>query len=1168
MSLNFKITGDDSDLNQKLANVRANIKGTSDVATKEGEKMDRMFKNLAIGAASFFSIQQAGNFIKQMATVRGEFQQLEVAFNTMLGSKEASMALMDQMVETAAKTPFDLQGVASGAKQLLAYGTAAEDVNETLIMLGNIAAGLSIPLGDLVYLYGTTQVQGRLFTMNVRQFMGRGIPIVQELANVLGKSTDEINAMVTAGEIGFPIVQKAIQNMTSEGGKFYNLMQEQSKTIAGQIGNLKDAIDVAFNEMGRRNEETISNVISTATVAVENYEKIGKVIGDLVLAYGSYKAAVIAMAAVRKVQNFTENIRLMSMFRKELGLATAAQQAFNLKVMANPYVAAATAVIALGIAVAKLAKEYDKLHYSSREAEKMIKESAESARKEHNADIIALSKLKGQLEGCEKGTAEWVKVRDEIVSKYGQYDENLQAEIDKVGDLSASYEKLAESLKNFYSRKAFEEFLSKHQQMETEVINENLEKIAKKLNIDKSAEGAALYGRIQQALLGDGTLSKNLQAEISNLGMNVGGAVWNAIHNVWEARNVYSTAEQKAKEAFGIVDKKVQNIDQEKVGSETAQQVVNDLKQLIIKIEEAKVKINELRLQSQKGLTDELRKSIESAEAELKSLTDDYSLMTGTSYTSKATSIVDPNFIINTKEIFGRAIEAVKEQIKEANADGSLSLVQINEEAIMTMSDNFNEYLAMFGNYQEKKLAIQNIYNKRIAESSDAGERTLLKAQMEAELKNLAKDNLGEIAEKGRIATESIYTLADTMFLLADATGNENLKNTSTLLGDVGDVMNATMQGLGTGGIAGAVASGGVALIMKAVEDIAKRKKDILEVKKATQDFLNELNMLSLSLNEAYYDSIFGTTSIMKAADAYKIGMNALREFNTYLNSNIINMSIKTKDRLGFRRDEYSSLKDYAPELWEKGQFNVDNAEAFLKTNTQITEEQKEQIRHAIDLKNAYDEAIKVIDEQLSGWLGNMADNLADTLWDSVVNGGEDAWTQWQNIGSEAIANIGKQMISELIMDSYLNSFQDKLRSAYSQSDPASAVANITAEIVNGLPAVMQSATDAALMFKDKMEAEGIDLTGESTRTASSKGLAQASQDSIDELNGRFTVIQGHTFEINGNVRDLRINSDVIMNNVAEIAVNTRRLEGIEINLSALNKNVDDIMLKGIAIRN
>lgn len=141
--------------------------------------------------------------------MRGEFQQLEIAFNTMLGSAEQGTQLMNQLVKTAASTPFDLKGIAGSAKQLLAYGTAAEDVNGTLVRLGNIASGLSIPLNDLVYLYGTTMVQGRLFTQDVRQFMGRGIPLVQELAKQLNKTTDEVNAMVTAGQIGFPEVQKS-----------------------------------------------------------------------------------------------------------------------------------------------------------------------------------------------------------------------------------------------------------------------------------------------------------------------------------------------------------------------------------------------------------------------------------------------------------------------------------------------------------------------------------------------------------------------------------------------------------------------------------------------------------------------------------------------------------------------------------------------------------------------------------------------------------------------------------------------------------------------------------------------------------------------------------------------------------------------------------------------
>ena len=125
----------------------------------------------------------------------------------MLGSKEKSDKLMSELVRTAAITPFGMQEVAQGAKQLLAYGTAAEDVNETLTRLGDISAGLSVPLNDLVYLYGTTMVQGRLFAQDVRQFTGRGIPLVRELAEMYGVTAEEINAMVSAGQIGFADVQ-------------------------------------------------------------------------------------------------------------------------------------------------------------------------------------------------------------------------------------------------------------------------------------------------------------------------------------------------------------------------------------------------------------------------------------------------------------------------------------------------------------------------------------------------------------------------------------------------------------------------------------------------------------------------------------------------------------------------------------------------------------------------------------------------------------------------------------------------------------------------------------------------------------------------------------------------------------------------------------------------
>lgn len=268
-------------------------------AEKEGSRIDSIFRKLTIAAAGFFTAQQALEYANKIATIRGEYQQLEVAFNTMLGSKAKADALMDKVIETAAKTPFDLQGVASGAKQLLAYGVASEDVTNRLVQLGNIAAGLSIPLNDIVYLYGTTMVQGRLYAQDVHQFMGRGIPLVKELAKELGKTENEINAMVSAGKVGFPEVQKVLDNLTNSGGMFYNLMEEQSKTISGKISNLEDGISVMFNNIGKSSEGIINSVLDSAATVVENYEEIGTTIQELIVTYGAYKAAILTVAATK-----------------------------------------------------------------------------------------------------------------------------------------------------------------------------------------------------------------------------------------------------------------------------------------------------------------------------------------------------------------------------------------------------------------------------------------------------------------------------------------------------------------------------------------------------------------------------------------------------------------------------------------------------------------------------------------------------------------------------------------------------------------------------------------------------------------------------------------------------------------------------------------------------
>jgi tape measure domain-containing protein len=283
---------------RELRNIARNA--TTSVVT-DADRMDYAMQRFAATLGKIGVGVSLAGLVRQIATTRGEFQQLEVAFTTLLQNKEKADALMAEMVDLAAKTPFDLKGVADGARQLLAYGFAAEDITGTLTRLGNVAAGLGLPLERLTYLYGTTAVQGRLYARDMLQFTSSGIPVLQEMAKMYGKTTEEINEMVSAGKIGFEDVKKVIEGMTNEGGQFYNLMQEQSKTITGLISNLGDALDTMFNDIGKSQEGVIAGVLQGTISLVENYQKVLDILVPLVATYGAYKAAIMLTVAAQRV---------------------------------------------------------------------------------------------------------------------------------------------------------------------------------------------------------------------------------------------------------------------------------------------------------------------------------------------------------------------------------------------------------------------------------------------------------------------------------------------------------------------------------------------------------------------------------------------------------------------------------------------------------------------------------------------------------------------------------------------------------------------------------------------------------------------------------------------------------------------------------------------------
>nr|DAJ73593.1 MAG TPA: tail tape measure protein [Caudoviricetes sp.] len=415
---------------------------TAERVEKDGKSIDDIISkmqnsmNIAIGGWSI------GKFVNQMMQVRGQFQQTEMAFKTMLQSEEKADALMKQLIRTAAITPFGVEDVTEGAKQLIAFNVAAEDVNKTLIGLGDVAAGMGLNLQDMVMLYGTTIAKGKMDTMDLYQFLNRGIPIADEIAKVMGldvtNAIKEVQKQIKAGKVTSDVFIQAMQNMSAEGSKFGGLMEAQSKTITGQISNIKDAIEQMFNELGKSQEGVINTGLGVVSTLVENWKTVGKVLMTVVAAYGAYKAAVLAMIAISKAQIAWESAKAFISLARSITSAKDAMALFNLVSSSNP-LGLVLGVIAAGVTLFGLFGD------SAEDAVTKTSKFTESANEASSKVESLVSILKTAKEGS-KVYKDTIKELSSIYSNYGitidrikEDESNLvsvkQQEIDKSNEL-------------------------------------------------------------------------------------------------------------------------------------------------------------------------------------------------------------------------------------------------------------------------------------------------------------------------------------------------------------------------------------------------------------------------------------------------------------------------------------------------------------------------------------------------------------------------------------------------------------------------------------------------------------------------------------------------------------------------------------------------------------
>lgn len=447
--------------------------GMLDAQTK-ANLLDESLKRVGMTIGGVFTAQKAVEFVKTMIDVRQEVENLSISFETLLGGKDKATQFFGELREYAVNTPLMLNDLAGGAQTMLGFNMEAEKVIPTLKQIGDISMGDRDRFNSLVLAFSQMSATGKLMGQDLLQMINAGFNPLAIISEKTGKSIGQLKDEMSAGAISSEMVAQAFADATAEGGKFHGMLDKQSKGLKGQISNLEGALDDMFNAMGEKSEGILTGSVEVASELVKNYEAVGKALMSLVAVYGSYKTALIATLAVQKAASFVENIRLVAMFRKELGLATAAQQAFNITVNANPYVLLATVILSAAAALAIYSKNCSAAADEAQRAADREKEQTDAINDKKEAIEKCISTITDEnlaeldrLEALEKlkklmpSVFEKYKTEKELIDKLTEarreYNEELREErnLKGEGNLKADQQRVADLKKYLELRKEY-----------------------------------------------------------------------------------------------------------------------------------------------------------------------------------------------------------------------------------------------------------------------------------------------------------------------------------------------------------------------------------------------------------------------------------------------------------------------------------------------------------------------------------------------------------------------------------------------------------------------------------------------------------------------------------------------------------------------------------------
>lgn len=460
---------------------------------------------LSAMAAAYFSVQGVTRFLGSIIRVTGEFEMQRMALRNIVQDVQGADALFGKLQKLALQSPYTFSEVTSYAKQLSAFSVPLDEMYDTTKMLADVSAGLGVDMNRMILAYGQVRSASFLRGQEVRQFTEAGVPLLQELAGQFTElegrvvSVGEVFDKISKREVPFEMVAKVLKDLTSEGGKFFDMQSVLSETLKGKVMKLKDAYEQMLFSIGEGNRGFFHGIVDTALSAVRNYEDLGRVLKEIVVVFGVYKtgALVAAVANGTLVKSIERTYRMM--------------RVIALRKM-NPYALLASTALAAGFAIYEVIKRLKE--------QKQVQDAANNAITQFNGyvaeETTKLNVLWRSLERAEKGTEQYNKAKAAILNNYGSYLSAVDKENIAIGELVGVYDRLSVSIQNAAKEKFLDtvlESLSEKTKEAFKDIAEELNKVFDRAHITSDEVKAELSSYVS-GILGFKDLSKVAQSYV------------------------------------------------------------------------------------------------------------------------------------------------------------------------------------------------------------------------------------------------------------------------------------------------------------------------------------------------------------------------------------------------------------------------------------------------------------------------------------------------------------------------------------------------------------------------------------------------------------------------------------------------------------------------------